>query len=514
MNFRLVSLLLSGCTVELCRRAPPTYPVKTVRIVVPFAAGGSTDLLARNIAQRLNEAWKQPVIVDNRAGGGGIVGSEHVVKSPPDGYTLLVGTVTTHAVSASLYRKLPVRSAARLRPDHRDRASFRRCCRCTRRIPVRSVKELVALAKARPGELNYGTAGAGSASHMAMELFQSMAKVKMVHVPYKGTGPALTDLLGGHLGAHVRRHHDLAAAHADPGSCARWASAACKRSPITPDVPTIAESGYPGLRGAWSGSACSRPPARRPTSCAGSTRTRRARCAAPKMREILASQGLEVVAGSPADFGKRVAAEIAQVAQGDPGGGHQARLLNSAVPAMDRYSDEDVDSPCWIVTAIRHESRTITSHRCTASASTSAARSPISRCSTRSERRASAFHKVPSTPHDPSEAIERGIADLLQAHRIAPARGEPRRSRHDRRDQPRDRAQGRADGAHHDQGLSRRAGDRAPDAAAPLRLPRRQAAAARARASTASRCDERVNAAGEVLAALDERGGRARGAAR
>ena len=174
------------------------YPVRTVRMVVPFAAGGSTDLLARNIAQRLNEAWKQPVIVDNRAGGGGIVGSEFVVKSAPDGYTLLMGTVTTHAVSVSLYRKLPFDPQRDFTPII-EIAHIPQMLSVHPSIPVRSVKEMVALARARPSELNYGTAGSGSASHMAMEYFQSMAKIKMVHVPYKGTGPALIELLGGHL---------------------------------------------------------------------------------------------------------------------------------------------------------------------------------------------------------------------------------------------------------------------------------------------------------------------------
>src|SRR5262249_39429403 len=192
MSFQRACVLLSAIA-PVTANAADIYPAKAVRIVVPFAAGGSTDPLARNVAQRLNEAWKQPVVVDNRAGGGGITGSEHVMKSPPDGYTLLLGTVTTHAVSASLYRKLPF-------DPERDFAAITEIALIPQllsvhpSIPVRSVKELVALAKAHPNQLNYGTAGAGSASHMAMELFQSMAKVKMVHVPYKGTGPALIEL--------------------------------------------------------------------------------------------------------------------------------------------------------------------------------------------------------------------------------------------------------------------------------------------------------------------------------
>jgi tripartite-type tricarboxylate transporter receptor subunit TctC len=285
------------------------YPVKTVRMVVPFAAGGSTDLLARNIAQRLNETWKQPVLVDNRPGGGGIVGSEVVMKSPPDGYTLLVGTVTTHAVSASLYSKLPFDPQRDFTPII-EWAHIPQMLSVHPSLPVRSVKDLVALAKARPGQLNYGTAGAGSASHMAMALLESMAKIKMVHVPYKGTGPALTDLLGGHLGLMF----DVimtSLPHVQSGKLRPLGLSSLKRSAITPDVPTIAESGYPGFEAmVWFGQFA---PANTPADVVRKINEDTARALqTPKMREIMASQGLEVVAGSPAEFSQRVANEIAK----------------------------------------------------------------------------------------------------------------------------------------------------------------------------------------------------------
>jgi tripartite-type tricarboxylate transporter receptor subunit TctC len=274
---------------------------------VPFAAGGSTDLLARNIAQRLNEAWKQPVIVDNRAGGGGIVGSEHVVKSPADGYTMLMGTVTTHAVSASLYRKLPFDPQRDFAPII-EIAHIPQMLSVHPSIPVRSVKDLVALARSRPNELNYGTAGAGSASHMAMEYFQSMAKMKLVHVPYKGTGPALVELLGGHLGLMF----DVimtSLPHVQTGKLRTLGISGLKRSPVTPDVPTIAESGYPGFEAmVWFAFFA---PAGTPADAVRRINEETARALqSARMREILASQGLEVVAGSPADLGKRVASEI------------------------------------------------------------------------------------------------------------------------------------------------------------------------------------------------------------
>jgi tripartite-type tricarboxylate transporter receptor subunit TctC len=307
MNLRLVLLMLYS--VASFPIAAADYPVKAVRLVVPFAAGGSTDLLARNVAQRLNEAWKQPVVVDNRAGGGGIVGSEHVMKSAPDGYTLLLGTVTTHAVSVSLYRKLPFDPQRDFAPIT-EIAIIPQLLSVHPSIPVRSVKELVALARARPNELNYGTAGAGSASHMAMELLQSMAKVKMVHVPYKGTGPALVELLGGHLGLMF----DVimtSLPHLQTGKLRTLGVSSLQRSPITPDVPTIAESGYPGYEAiVWFGLFA---PAGTPTDVVRKINEETARTLkSVKMREVLASQGLEVVASSPADFANRVSAEVAK----------------------------------------------------------------------------------------------------------------------------------------------------------------------------------------------------------
>src|SRR5262245_36369477 len=305
MKFRL-AVLLAGALSAL-PVAAAEYPVKTVRMVVPFAAGGSTDLLARNIAQRLNETWKQPVIVDNRAGGGGIVGSEVVMKSPPDGYTLLVGTVTTHAVSASLYRKLPFDPQRDFTPVI-EWAYIPQMLSVHPSLPARSVRELVTLTRARPGELNYGTAGAGSASHMAMALFESMARIKMVHVPYKGTGPALTDLLGGHLGLMF----DVimtSLPHVQSGKLRPLGLSSLKRAALTPDVPTIAESGYPGFEAmVWFGQFA---PANTPPEVVRKINEDTARALrTPKMQEILASQGLEVVAGSPAEFSQRVATEI------------------------------------------------------------------------------------------------------------------------------------------------------------------------------------------------------------
>src|SRR6185503_6253054 len=162
----LIGLMLNAATIfcAVAALAAEGYPAKTVRIVVPFAAGGSTDLLARNVAQRLNETWKQPVVVDNRAGGGGIIGSEHVAKSAADGYTLLLGTVTTHAVAATLYRKLPY-DIQRDFVSITEIATVPQLISVHPSIPAKTLKDLVAFARVHPNQLNYGTAGSGSASH-------------------------------------------------------------------------------------------------------------------------------------------------------------------------------------------------------------------------------------------------------------------------------------------------------------------------------------------------------------
>jgi tripartite-type tricarboxylate transporter receptor subunit TctC len=303
---RLMALIIAWFAVCGAVVAADVYPAKAVRMVVPFAAGGSTDLLARGIAQRLNDAWKQPVVVDNRGGGGGIIGADHVAKSHADGYTLLVGTNTTNAVAASLYAKLPYDVQRDFAPIT-EIATIPQLLSVHPSIPAKTLKDLVMLAKARPNQLNFGTAGSGSTSHMAMELFESMAKIKMVHVPYKGTGPALIELLGGHLSLMF----DVimtSLAHVQSGKLRALAVSSLKRSPTAPQIPTVDESGYPGFEAiVWFGLFA---PAGTPPEVVGKISAECARALnTPCMREILAGQGLEIVASSPADFAARVNSE-------------------------------------------------------------------------------------------------------------------------------------------------------------------------------------------------------------
>jgi tripartite-type tricarboxylate transporter receptor subunit TctC len=310
MRYPTVLITLSLATSGTASaQTADAYPAKLVRIIVPFAAGGSTDLLARSIAQRLNEAWKQPVIVDNRVGGSGMVGMELAARSPADGYTLLVGTVTTHGVAPGLYRKLPVDPQRDFAPIT-EFALIPQLLSVHPSIPAKSLKELLALARARPGEMNYGTAGNGSASHMAMELLQSVARMKVTHVPYRGTGPALAELVGGQLSLMF----DVVMTslpHVQTGRVKPLAVSSLQRAKTVPNVPTVAESGYPGYEAiVWFGLFA---PANTSVDIVRKVQEEVARALrAPKMQELLGSQGLEVVASTSAEFTTRVASEIAK----------------------------------------------------------------------------------------------------------------------------------------------------------------------------------------------------------
>jgi len=283
--------------------AAEAFPSKPIRIVVPFAAGGSTDLLARHIGQRLNEAMKNPVVVDNRPGGGAVIGADHVAKSAPDGYTLLMGTNTTHAVAPHLYSKLPYNALRDFVPVT-EVAFNPQFLDVHPSIPVRSVKELIALARARPAQLNYGSAGAGSASHMAMELLKSTAKIDITHIPYKGTGPAMAELLGGHLSLMF----DVVLTtlpHMKAGKIRVLGVSSLQRVDVAPEVPTIAESGLPGFEAlVWFGLFA---PAGTPNEIVGRlSKELMAIVRDPRIRETFASQALTPGGAPPADFAAKV----------------------------------------------------------------------------------------------------------------------------------------------------------------------------------------------------------------
>src|SRR5688572_14964116 len=220
------------------------YPVKPVRIVIGFPPGGFVDLTARVISGPLGTGLGQQVIVENRGGAGGIVGTELVARAAPDGYTLTVGSAGTHAVNQSLYPKLPYNVLRDFQPIARlaDAPSI---LAVHPSLPVKSVKELVALARAKPGQVNYASAGSGTSTHLAAVLFEHIGRVKMVHVPFKGGGPAIVALLSGEVPVTFGTAASVSP-HTKTGRLRGLAVTSGKRSAVLPDLPTIAEAGIPG----------------------------------------------------------------------------------------------------------------------------------------------------------------------------------------------------------------------------------------------------------------------------
>jgi tripartite-type tricarboxylate transporter receptor subunit TctC len=276
-----------------------TYPTKPIRMVVPFPPGGTTDILGRVAAQKLSEALGQQVIVDNRPGAGGNIGTEAVAKSPPDGYTLLTDPGSTLTMNPSLFAKLPFDPLKDFAPVS-ILAAVPNLLVVHPSLPVRNVKELIALAKARPGQLNYASSGAGQSTHLSMELFKSMARVNMTHVPYKGSSPAITDLLGGHV-LLMFDNMPSALPHAKAGKLRGIAVSTAKRSPVTPDVPTVAESGLPGFEvSVWFAVLAPAGTPREIVERLNGVLVKALKSA--DVRERLSSQGAEPIGDTPAEF--------------------------------------------------------------------------------------------------------------------------------------------------------------------------------------------------------------------
>ena len=228
------------------------WPSKPIRLVVPFPPGGTTNVVARLLGQELSKSLDQPVVIDNRPGAAGNIGADSVAKSPPDGHTLLMGTVGTHAINASLYKKMPYDTVRDFAPVMLV-AAVPNILVVHPSLPVHSVKELIAYAAANPGKLNFASSGSGSSIHLSGELFKTMAGVNMTHVPYKSSAPPLTDLIGGQVQL-MFDNLPSALPHVKSGKLKALAVTSAKRSPILPDLPTIAESGLPGFEtSSWFG---------------------------------------------------------------------------------------------------------------------------------------------------------------------------------------------------------------------------------------------------------------------
>ena len=237
-------LVLAGALLLSCGASAQPYPSKPVRVVVAFPAGGIADIYARIISSRVGESWGQPVVVENRTGAGGNIAAEHVARSAADGYTLLMGSIGTHAVNVSLFTKLsfdPVKDFAPIALVLEAEGLLV----VHPSIPSTTVPELIAYARANPGKLTFASAGMGTASHLAGELFKSMAKVDMTHVPYKGNVPAITDLLAGQT-ALLFATMPTVLPHAKAGKLRAVATIGSARASATPEVPTVGES-LPGF---------------------------------------------------------------------------------------------------------------------------------------------------------------------------------------------------------------------------------------------------------------------------
>ena len=315
LRLALAAALL-GPTLALAQAAWPTKPV---RIVVPFAAGGTTDILARAIAPELQRAFGQPFVVDNKPGAGGNTAAAEVAKSAPDGYTLLMGTVGTHAINAALYPKMPYDHLKDFAPITLVagvpnvlvlNAAF------AQKHGINTVADLTKAAKANPGKFNMASSGNGTSIHLSGELFKSMAGVFMVHFPYRGSGPALIDLMGGSMDL-MFDNLPSALPHIKSGKLKALAVTSAKRSDALPDLPTIAEAGGPLLKGydasSWFGLVA---PAGTPADIVGRLQQETAKAlATPALKERLQGQGAIPGGMSSADFAAFINAETAKWAK-------------------------------------------------------------------------------------------------------------------------------------------------------------------------------------------------------
>lgn len=309
MRFRYVLFAISAAAVSPGVMAQPQYPMKPIRFIIPFAPGGSTDFTARTLAQKLTESWHQQVIVDNRAGAAGVIGVQLAARSAPDGYTILFASSSTFATGPSLTPNLPYHpikdftpiTLAVLAPNMLTAHPS---------LPAQSLKELIQLAKSKPEQITFASPGVATTSHMAGELLNRGAGIKLRHIPYKGGGAAVTEVLGGQvhlLFGSVSTSVPLVRA----GKLRALAVTSAKRVGAVPDVPTISESGLPGYEVVqWFGIAG---PAGTPSAIVTQLNHEVVRSLAlPDVKELLDKQGLEPVGSTPGEFAAHIKAELAK----------------------------------------------------------------------------------------------------------------------------------------------------------------------------------------------------------
>lgn len=305
-----VALALGALTfAPLAAQAQAAYPNKPVTIIVPFSAGGTTDILARVVGQSMSRDLGQPVIVDNRAGAGGNIGAHAVARAAPDGYTLVMGTVGTHAINASLYAKMPFDPVKDFVPIARV-AAVPNLLVAHPAQPYKNVKELIAYAKANPGQVTVANSGVGTSIHLSAELFKHMAGVDVQNVAYRGSAPALNDLVGGHT-AIMFDNMPSAIGFVRAGKLRPLAVTTANRSQALPDVPTVAEAGVPGFEAtSWFGLLA---PAKTPAPVVARLNAAVLKALAdPEVKKKLLEQGAEPLGGTPEQFAAFIGAESAK----------------------------------------------------------------------------------------------------------------------------------------------------------------------------------------------------------
>ena len=306
--FALALALALVCAAPLLALAQ-TYPSKPIRFVVPFPAGGAGDLVIRPLAQKLSERWREPVVVDNRSGASGALGLQIAANAPADGHTLALGTASTHSINPALHRDLPYDPVKDFAPIALL-IVIPNVLVAHPSLPARSLQELIQLARAKPGGLSYASNGTGTSAHMAGELLQRAAGIQILHVPYKGAGIAVNDVLGGHVqllfGAVATTLPQVQA-----GKLKALAVTGAQRSPAAPGVPTVAESGFPGFEVVqWFGAFA---PAGTPRHIIVNVNAELNHAMAlPDVQESFARQGFETRPGSPEKFAVYVKSELAK----------------------------------------------------------------------------------------------------------------------------------------------------------------------------------------------------------
>ncbi|MGV3627452.1 MAG: Bug family tripartite tricarboxylate transporter substrate binding protein [Betaproteobacteria bacterium] len=302
-----LAVLLAASASSAMAQSAQQFPNRALRMVIHFPPGGPTDFVGRALGQKLSEAWKQQVLVENRPGAGGIIGIESVLRAPPDGYSLLFGTGGSLALAPALNPKLPYNVFTDLAPItllvinpqilvvHPS-------------LPVRSVNDLIKLAKAKPGQINYGSVGPGSPQHMGMELLKSMAGVNLVHIPYKGTAPAMTELMAGQISAMFNSMPSVLP-HIATGRLRGIAVGSAKRSPAAPDIPTVAESGLKGFQYVTWYALLTHAGAPKDIIAKINAESVKA-LSEPEMAKRFSSQGAEPAPGTPEELGKFMRTEF------------------------------------------------------------------------------------------------------------------------------------------------------------------------------------------------------------